>query len=303
MAFLERIPDGWQMDGPILFHALAGLSQEADAYASAQGCQQRERSLDPFQSGYYDFVHYSRILGQMCAELPQDACVVDMGCGDGRFSKLVLNTMSRARVIAVDFNASDLQRLWDTLDEEERERTTLVSASVDEVIPWDSVADAVILSEVAYTLKEPIKAYHAAWRCLKLGGLAMVSNVAKQAYFVHALLNGDWTQIERILYESKYVDIVRGQNENRVEVHLYDVTRMRQEAEMSGFEVVDISPIPAEPSLLLHAMKIQKNAVDLSQNLLAKAATQHTGIDRLYISSLRKGKAALSSVYGWKIGE
>lgn len=288
MAFLERIPDGWQMDGPILFHALAGRSQEADAYASAQGCQQRERSLDPFQSGYYDFVHYSRILGQMCAELPQDACVVDMGCGDGRFSKLVLDTLSRARVIAVDFNASDLQRLWDTLDEEKRERTTLVCASVDEVIPWESVADAVILSEVAYTLKEPLEAYRAAWRCLKPAGLAVVSNVSKQAYFVHALLNGDWAQIERILCDGKYVDIVRGQSEQRVEVHLYDTDRMHREAKASGFDVLELSTLPAEPSLLLHAMRA-KNELDESKTALLDKATSHSsGIDRLYVSLLSK---------------
>jgi len=285
---MDQLPDGWIYEHPVFFANKDTKDAVRDAFRDAGGCNQRDRSLTPLQSGYYDLPHYQQILRKIYAQFPDAPYIVDLGCGDGRFSKLILGLMPDAKIVAVDFNEADLFRLWNALDEGERKRTTLVCASVGDDFPWQGFADAVILSEVAYTLPDPLNAYRSAWCCLKPDGLAMISNVATQAYFVHALLNGDWRQVERILSEKKYVDIVRGQHEHKVEVHLYDRVRMQDDAEMTGFEMIECRALPAEPALLLHGMRMRNELSDDKIELLDMASNHTTDIDRIYISLLRK---------------
>lgn len=285
---LKHLPLGWKYIDNIFYTEQYGETEEAKAYSSADGCRQRERSSNLLQAGYYDMPFYREALGKVADVIPKTSCVVDLGCGDGRLSKEVLSSVPESRVVAIDFNPTDLKRLWAALSWDEKERITLICSSANKAFPWTDFADAVILSEVAYTLSDPLDAYRAAWRCLKPGGMAMVSNVSSQAYFAHALLNGDWGQVESILCEKKFVDTVRGQSEHTVEVHLYDKGRMHRDAEAVGFEVLECMVVPAEPALLLHGMRLRGELSDEKISLLKEVSSQAAGIERIYISLLRK---------------
>lgn len=281
-----KCPENWFFDPPIVKYSKidSRSRQKQNAYKTGGGARQRVRSKDPLQAGYYDIPYYKNIMKNLLSHLPNDPTVVDLGCGDGRGVEILLE-LGVQRIVAVDFNEVDLNLLYQEI-EKAKNSVLPVHASVTDPPLLPGGFDAVIMLEVAYTLENPLEAYLNCNKWLKEGGYAVVSNVAIEAYYVHALLNQDWEQIRRISDEKKYLDKISGQE---ISAHLYDVKRMREEAQSAGFKIIESQVVPAGCGLLLHALRKSDQLGADKICLLEAIEKALIKIPRIYIDILKKG--------------
>lgn len=283
---IERLPAGWDWRPPLVVRSeqIGAAEPQRVRYEKGGGCSQRLRSRDPTQAGYYDVKHYERVVTDLRARLGENPLVVDLGCGDGRvIEMLIRNRVSR--IVAQDFNAGDLEALAETLNGESRDRVLLVHASIADEPLLPGVADAALLIEVACCLTDPMDAYRAAHRWLRPNGYAIVANVAREAYLVHALLNGDFEQVQRVAEGCSYLDRVGGEP---VSVHLYHPARMSAELESLGFERIERRVIPAGPALLMHARRTRSEPDERFLALVRSVAAAEIGIPRVHVDLVRK---------------
>lgn len=282
---VEKLPENWCYDPPIVKYSRIDpqSKQKQRAYETGGGARQRVRSRDPLQAGHYDISYYRTIIKKLLSYMRNNPLIVDLGCGDGRGVEILLD-LGVERIIAVDFNERDLMLLLQEIGTGQKNVLPVCTSVSDPPLFPESV-DGVIMLEVAYTLEDPMEAYLNCNRWLKPGGYAVVSNVAIEAYYVHAILNNDWEQVKRIAEEKRYLDKVGGQE---VLAHLYDAERMRKDAQSAGFEIIKSEVVPATCGLLLHALRKSDQLGEEKLHLLETVEKAVIKLPRIYIDILKK---------------
>lgn len=284
--FIKTLPENWYFDSPLIkYLKLDPLSkQKQRAYKTGGSAHQRVRSKDHLQAGYYDVSYYKTTIRKMLTYLPDNPLFVDLGCGDGRGVEILLE-FGVQHIIALDLNENDLILLVQEIPKAQQRNILPICASVTDPPLLEESVDAAVMLEVAYVLENPLEAYLNCNRWLKSGGFAIVSNVAIEAYYVHAILNQDWAQVRRIAKQNKYLDNVGGQE---VLVNLYDADRMRNEAQNAGFKIIESHTIPAASSLLLHALRKSNEIGEDKIKLLQTVEKASISLPRIYIDILKK---------------
>jgi len=282
---LKLLKINWQQKNNIYFDKEYPIPE--DIYFKAGGCKQYQRSKSPLESSFYDMKVYKKFLKDIFNKY-KPKLILDLGCGDGRFTLEILNNFSNTFVVAVDSNFEDLNFIEKCLTKEQKERILLICSSAEKTIFLEEIFDFIVLSEVAYVLKNPIKIYKKIFGYLKPNGLAFISNVAKQSYFLHALINNDWEQVKNILLNSKYTDKIRGVKNLQVEVHLYTLPKLVEEVKNVGFEIVKHNIIYGEHALILHKLRKEKMLDDSKIDLVQLAFDNPVGIERIYTILARK---------------
>ncbi|OGM11203.1 hypothetical protein A2Z22_01820 [Candidatus Woesebacteria bacterium RBG_16_34_12] len=283
---IKKLPEGWYFDPPMVKYLNVDpqSKQKQKAYIKGGGSRQRVRSKNPLQAGYYDVPYYRSIIKKLLSYLPDDPLFVDLGCGDGRGVEILLDSGVQ-RVIALDFNHSDLNLLFQEMEKEKQRCILPVCASVTDPPFLPENADAVLMLEVACIFDNPLVAYQNCYRWLRPGGYALITNVAIEAYYVHAILNQDWEQVRSIVEKKTYLDKVGGQE---VSVHLYDADRMRNDAINAGFKIIESEVVPAPCSLLLHALRKSNQLGEDKISLLETVDKSLIKLPRIYIDILKK---------------
>lgn len=283
--FVEKLPENWYFNSPLLEYSKQDpqSKQKQRAYKTGGGARQRIRSKDPLQAGYYDIPHYKNTIKRLISYLSDNPLIVDMGCGDGRGVEILLELGVR-RIIAVDFNESDLILLMQEIKNAQQSVLPVCASITDPPLIPENV-DGAIMLEVAYTLENPLEAYLSCYRWLKAGGYAVVSNVAIEDYYIHAILNQDWEQLRRIVEEKRYMDTVGGQE---LLVNLYDADSTRKVAQNAGFKVIESHVVPATCGLLLHALRKSSQLGNDKIRLLELVDKAIINLPRIYIDILKK---------------
>lgn len=282
---IKKLPENWCFNAPLVEYSKIELQskQKQRAYKTGGGSRQRIRSKDPLQAGYYDISYYRNIIKKMLSYLSNDPLIVDLGCGDGRGTEILLE-LGIEHIIAVDFNDLDLMLLLQEIDKAQQSVLPVYASVTDPPLLPEGV-DAVLMLEVAYTLENPLEAYLNCNRWLKAGGYAVVSNVAIESYYIHAILNQDWEQVTRIAEERRYLDKVGGQE---ILAHLYDSERMHKDAQSAGFKIIESQVVPATIGILLHALRKSNQLGEDKIHLLETVEKTLINLPRIYVDILKK---------------
>jgi SAM-dependent methyltransferase len=123
------------------------------------------------------------MLAAVLRDGPGQACVLDVGCGDGAATAEAVRVSPGHRVIGLDWSP-------ESLDRAARHGLTLVRATVEPPgLPVRSgVADVVIMSELIEHLVDTDSALDEAWRVLKPGGTLLLSTPNLAAWYNRGLL-------------------------------------------------------------------------------------------------------------------
>ncbi|MEO1020619.1 MAG: class I SAM-dependent methyltransferase, partial [Pseudomonadota bacterium] len=288
---LGKLPGKWSLDDGV---AVRDDGEAVPSYLApfkfGPGSRQRARAASSQESAYFDLEAYHPMLDMLLASLPEGAIVGDVGCGDGRFTNYMLSRRPDILVVAADINSQNLKSLIDHLDADQAARVLPVLAPLEQFSDFDQFFDAIVALEVLYTLPNPESGYRTVASILRPDGYALVSNIAKSAYFVHALLNSDWQQIDRIVSKGQYLDHVLGDRDHPFLAKLYDEKLMREHAVQANLSLVASSMQSGAAALMLHAMKARNNGrptVAENQHLLEKVNLCDLTIPRIYIDLLR----------------
>lgn len=269
-----------------IYYPQGDIPSDASSFLEGGGCKQRIRSLSPRSAGYYDWKMYELWIKELLDSLPANAVVVDAGCGDGRASHWILHNYPNLHVVAIDTNYEDLHRLLSDLQPTMRDRLTPICISVSELDMLGRIADALLCLEVLNVMDVPAGGYSGIASCLKIGGVAVVSTIAAESYVVHALLNHDFEQVQRLLHEGVYVDSVRGQNTHEFVVQFLTRSQRNDMRSMFGLELLRADSVSGVAALLIHSMNDAEADLEKAAVILDVDSWRHLNIPRVDVEWL-----------------
>jgi trans-aconitate 2-methyltransferase len=98
-----------------------------------------------------------------------DELVLDLGCGTGRLTALLLERLPDGRVIGVDLSANMLATARREMPTEARGRLSFVHADVS-VLPVETRADAIFSTATFHWVRDHARLFRSLYRALKPGG-------------------------------------------------------------------------------------------------------------------------------------
>lgn len=223
---------------------LAEVQRDAVAtyYDDIQGPHFVEASFESNPHVYLATRAYERHLGEFFRAGGQT--LVDLGCGDGRFSLWALEHGFRS-VVAVDRTLAPLRRLAATARARSLPGLIAVQASFDDPALAAGAFDAAFAIEsFTYLGERYAEGLAATRRLLKADGRAVVSEFCRDGRLL--------ADVVALNLENMREGAERGRRweksgEHRLAQRLFTVAELARECEAAGFEVVErrgISPVP-----------------------------------------------------------
>jgi SAM-dependent methyltransferase len=142
-----------------------------------------EDSEVPLSSGAGRARRQARMLASTLRDVVPPACIVDIGCGDGKAASVALAVNPGHRLVGIDWSV-------DALRQAKARGLTSVRAAVDGIsLPLlTGTADVVIMSELIEHVVDTDSALDEAWRVLKPGGSLLLSTPNLAAWYNRCLL-------------------------------------------------------------------------------------------------------------------
>ena len=214
------------------------------------GAALRELCNVPLHLSYWETPYYEKAIRSFLKEVanPTDCTALDVGCGDGRFTELLIN-LGFGRVIASDAHLLPLQSLQSfAKDQGFADRLLLVHCGPDNLPLSDQCADVVPAIGVLYYLNSQYEQ-----------GLKQINRVMRPK---GVLINSE-PDLEGAVYKSLFFEEVDDALENLAarqfkeekgstdfKFRLFDQEEMRQMLARNGFRTVDQHGLSLLPSIL-----------------------------------------------------
>jgi SAM-dependent methyltransferase len=129
-------------------------------------------------------------------QIPKDAHILDLGCSDGRATKIMLE-LGYTHIVATDIAQAPVNSLYQNLSNEERERVFLIIDDVNELPLKYNSFDVVIAWGVFTSTPDFSQALSSALSHLKPGGLLLNAEPVIESTLVYALVRQDLEEFEK----------------------------------------------------------------------------------------------------------
>jgi SAM-dependent methyltransferase len=185
----------------------------------------------------------------------QTPLIADLGCGDGRFVRWLLNA-GQKRVVAMDISRPNLRRLRERLRAlpSGAERVLLVEGDIaSPPLPKASV-DLAMAVGVLLVLNERYAAgVRACAQLVRPGGYLLTFDPTDYGAAMYAIARHDLGELQKVVdLKTKTVDIA---DANAPRYSVRSAEEMVAAHKAAGLEVVSVTGIPLFPSLLFGAVK------------------------------------------------
>lgn len=202
-----------------------------------------------FHLSYWETPYYEKAINGFIegVENPEGKLAIDIGCGDGRFTELLLDR--GYNVIALD---AHIQPLFDLAQYAEKngltDRLMVIHCSADSLPIPDGLVDVALAIGVFYYLNENFeKALGEAHRVLKSGGVLVNSEPdIEGATYKSVILD----EIEDLLENLEERRFKEGKGKTEFKFRLFTKDDMKGHLEAAGFEFLDYHGLSLLPSIL-----------------------------------------------------
>lgn len=216
---------------------------------------------------------------------PQNSYILELGCGDGRFTKYLLS-LGFSNVIAVDLDFKNTLRLRNRLNPSEREKVLLICDDVFNLYLPEEKFDCIIAIFLFHVIYDKaLEAFRLAYKLLKIGGYLINVEPMFEGALIYSLVCHDTEEFIRI---AKTHTKVAGPNIFRRPV--FDNGENEELLKKSGFEQCRKYPISVYPSLIfggvLQKIKVSDEKKEEISKILFELAERKNVIPRAncYIS-------------------
>lgn len=214
-----------------------------------QGTTLRSLQHRHLHLAYWETQYYRRALSRFLAEVdPADGTAVDLGCGDGRFTELLVE-LGFPRIIAVDADLRSLRSLAaHARDNGFHDRLLLVHAGAESFRLKPGVADVVLAIGVLYYLNERWEdGLTAALRVLAPGGSFIASEPDLEGAAIKALLYEGLDDFIATVRDRRFTEVHDGE---KFRFRLFDAEELIRRYEAAGLDVLDRHGLSIFPSVL-----------------------------------------------------
>lgn len=177
----------------------------------------------------------------------EDCVIADLGCGDGRFVRSLLNRGAK-KIIALNYEIEPLVSLLATLKPEDVPRVALICADVNEHPLAENISDFTI----AWTLLSHTDNFQQSLlttaSITKLDGLLLSADPVLEQFLVYSLVKQDVPEFLRILKTRTRPSSWQDLEGNRY--HLNSLKELRAAMDVSYFELLWEDGINTLPSLI-----------------------------------------------------
>lgn len=210
------------------------------------------RASLPFTTTAREAIQYYAHLGTIVGDLGPDIRVLDLGCGDGRFT-VHLQAIGIGQIVACDLDLSNLRRSERRLGVEQRQGIVLLHADALKLPLADGVFDAVFAIGILNTLGGRfVEAASKLHRLLKPGGILVNSEPTLEGSLIFALVRHDLEEFLDVARTStKAIDIA---GDKRQRYPVFEHGKVETLLSRAGFDVQRRLGIQIFPSLVFGGM-------------------------------------------------
>lgn len=262
--------------------------QEEVGGTNIQELESDKTSLPFWEKEYY----YGRIKKYL-KDVDKDSIILDVGCGDGRFTEMVLE-MGFTNVFSLDSNINSLRRLKGRLGNKGTlSNVKIVHGDVLDM-PFESNSFDVVLSiGVLYYLNEKYEnGLKEIKRCMDGGGRLLETEPDKVGNAIKAILFDGVDRFIEVSRNNRFLEYFSG---DPVELRCFGEDEIREIYQCIGFSLIDQESIPLIPSLLvigskhgiISSQKIKNNVDSIKEAIEVIEANMTMSKHKLWISELK----------------
>ncbi len=215
-----------------------------------RGAALRELSKKALHLSYWETPYYEKAITGFLEDIgdPSQCTAMDIGCGDGRFTELLLK-LGFARVIATDAHLVPLQSLQQFANSSgQTERLLLIQCGADQLPLASASVDAALAIGVFYYLNEKyencLKEVH---RVLRTGGTLVNSEPDLEGAVYKSLF---FEEVEDALENLEAGRFKEEKGHTDFKFRLFEQEDMRQMLARNGFQTIDQHGLSLLPSVL-----------------------------------------------------
>lgn len=213
-----------------------------------KGAALRELTADPLHQINWETPYYQDVLVQFLSHIDRTAPVLDLGCGDGRFTKMLLS-MGFSKVVCMDSDYRLLESIHQFAEAEGfRKKLHIVHADADE-LPFKSESfGAVLAIGVLYYLneKQPT-ALAQVHELLQQGGVLILSEPDLESMMFRSLIFESLDDTLAHFEERTFKEV---QGDTPFKFGVKSISEMQRLLESTGFQVQDRKGITMFHNLL-----------------------------------------------------
>jgi SAM-dependent methyltransferase len=225
-----------------------------------------ERSIVPFTTSWCEQQLGEDLLDSALGELsdPKKTLFLDLGCGDGRFVKALLERGAN-KIIALNYEIEPLERLAGTLAPKERSRVALVCEDVNESPFMTQISQFTIAWGLWTSAENFSQALVSSKSLTCIDGLILSADPILEQYLVYALVMQDPVEFVRVL-ETRTRPVDWDDRDRRYP--LKTLNELRAELVNPGLEMLWEKGISTVPSLLFGGLLSKTTYQDEEKEIL-----------------------------------
>jgi ubiquinone/menaquinone biosynthesis C-methylase UbiE/ribosomal protein L37AE/L43A len=249
-----------------------------------EGTKLRERTMVDFSTSKFENIIYKKILKKKIKSLPPQSVIIEIGAGDGRFTK---DFLKDHLVISTDINHNALQRLKKHCGRNNNHM--ILCCSFEDMPIKKETVDCIIAIEVLHYANE---AYEIILKnilnFLKWNGVFIESLPLKEAALLYSILNKDYLSAQNITKNKKKLETIGA---DMIPTRVFTTEEILSIYESYNLSLIKQYVTPEFISIM--AMIYQQSTdnrknliINLASNLINDSTTYENG--RCLISILKK---------------
>jgi SAM-dependent methyltransferase len=214
-----------------------------------KGAALRELQHQYLHLCYWDTIYYKRAIAEFLKEVnPEEKIAADIGCGDGRFTELLIK-LGFDKVVAIDADLRPLYSLARHAEEKGfRDKLLLIQGNIEHVLLKEEKIDVALTIGVLYYLNERFEdALENVTRIVKPGGILIGAEPDIEGAMLKDLLFGSISEYLQVLSERTFIETVNGE---KFRFRVFSHDELVAIYEKAGLQIIDHHCISLFPYIL-----------------------------------------------------
>ena len=198
---------------------------------------------------YWDTVYYKRAITKFLKGVnPEGKIAADIGCGDGRFTELLIK-LGFDKVVAIDADLRPLHSLARYAEEKGfRDKLLLIQGSIEHVLLKEEKVDIALTIGVLYYLNERFEVgLENVTRIVKPRGILIDAEPDIEGALLKDLLFGSLSEYLQVLSERTFIETVKGE---KFRFRVFSRDELVAIYKKAGLQVIDRHCISFFPYIL-----------------------------------------------------